>query len=311
MKLPVRCRVRPITGLLAAAILVSGCDIRIGNDVAGVTERVEKTFTVTGVPDVTLRTFDGSVEIRAWDRPEVFVDVEKRAADRPGLEAIAVVASQEGGRISLEARRPRPKGGDIITIGIVVSPAARIVASVPRRVDLTVASGDGSIVVERVSGRLELRTDDGLIRGTDVAGEITAWTGDGSVQLDGIEGRADVETADGGVRISGRLDRLRVRTGDGSIRARIEPSSVMSEDWEIRTSDGSVTLELPPDFSAEIDAASGGGRVVVDGFDLGVGPRSGRRAVRGVVGSGGRLLRLRTGDGTIRIVSLQRGAGDR
>jgi hypothetical protein len=42
-------------------------------------EREEKRFPVSGRPDLSLSTFDGSVEIRAWDRPEILVVIEKRA----------------------------------------------------------------------------------------------------------------------------------------------------------------------------------------------------------------------------------------
>ena len=42
----------------------------------------------TGTPDLHLTTFDGAIEIRSWDRPDVLVEIEKRGADaRSGRRA--------------------------------------------------------------------------------------------------------------------------------------------------------------------------------------------------------------------------------
>jgi hypothetical protein len=73
---------------------------------------------------------------------------------------------------------------------------------------------------------------------------------------------------------------------------------VPDADWNITTGDGSVTLELPEHFDAELDARTGDGRVSIDG-DLSETVESSRRSVRGRLGTGGRALRLRTGDGSI------------
>jgi hypothetical protein len=63
-----------------------------------------------------------------------------------------------------------------------------------------------------------------------------------------------------------------------------------------------MTLELPADFSAEVDARTGDGGISVDGFEVTQASlRSERDELRGRLGNGGRMLRLRTGDGSIRI----------
>ena len=308
MKPTHRQRAWRFTTAALAAVLVSGCDIRIGGEAAGLTEVVKKEFKVSGTADLALETFDGAVEIRAWDRPDVFVDIEKRAADRVALDAIQVVAEQVGNRITVKAVAP-PKS-EVLTIGFAVSPSARIVASVPRHVNLAVSSGDGSIAIERVDGRVDLRTSDGSIKGAEISGQLTARTGDGSIRLESIQGRAEIDTDDGGVWLGGTLDLLRLRTGDGSVRVRIEEPRPMAGDWEIRTSDGSLTLELPEGFNAELDAKTGDGRVIVDWAGLEKADRTDHRSLQLKLGSGGPLLHLRAGEGTIRVSSLQRGGAD-
>ena len=64
----------------------------------------------------------------------------------------------------------------------------------------------------------------------------------GSVTVDGAEGKLDLDTGDGGVNIAGKITSLRAHTGDGSIVFRGQPGTAMSDDWEITTGDGGVSL---------------------------------------------------------------------
>jgi hypothetical protein len=93
---------------------------------------------------------------------------------------------------------------------------------------------------------------------------------------------------------------VQLRTGDGSIIYRAEPGSAMNEDWDITTGDGTVTLYLPREFDAQLDAHTGDGGIRND-VDLSDTDARSRNTVRGRIGAGGRQLRIRTGDGSIRI----------
>jgi DUF4097 and DUF4098 domain-containing protein YvlB len=268
--------------------------------------REEKRFTVDGTPDVRVATFDGSIQIQAWDRPEILVEIEKRGPSKEAVHALRVVAEQKGNLIELEVKRP--KNESFSRLGIQHTAYARLVVSVPRTANVRARSGDGSIRIDRVTGRIELHTGDGSIRASDVAGELTFDTSDGSVVVDRARGRLVVETGDGSVNVSGNLGAVKLHTGDGSVVYRAEAGSSMTNGWDITTGDGSVTLYLPRDFAADLDAHTGDGRIVSDLEDPveKVDPASDResrdrRTLRGPIGVGGQLLRVRTGDGAIRL----------
>jgi DUF4097 and DUF4098 domain-containing protein YvlB len=282
--------------LLLPAIVAAAC---VHVDTQGHSVREEHRFKVTGQPDLRLTTFDGAIEIRSWDQPEVLVEVEKRAPARESLDRLEVKVNQDGNRIELEARRPM-SGESFIGIGINVSPQVRFIATLPRNAAVVARSGDGSIRIERITGRVELRTDDGSIRGDELSGELSLTTGDGSVVLDDVEGSVEVSTNDGGVSVTGKLAAARVRTGDGSVTLRAEPGSAMTNDWALSTSDGSIVLYLPNDFSADIDAHTGDGRIRSE-FKLTEDSEGERqnRTVRGRIGKGGHTLKVRTNDGSI------------
>jgi hypothetical protein len=267
----------------AAALFGSACEITV--DAGPYSAHEDKRFQVTGTPDVSLTTFDGSVEVRSWDRSEVLVEIEKRASDKAQAEAIRVSAEQTGNTIILEVRKP---DGPQARLGFRASPSARIVASVPAHCNLIVRSRDGSIRVERVEGKIDLRSGDGSLTGIDLAGSVRAHTGDGA-------------------RVSGRLQSVKLRTGDGSVEVRVQDGSAMTDDWEVRTGDGGVRLDLPVSFGAVLDAETGDGTVRVRGFGE---PTSAARegASRGELkrqlGSGGKLLRLRSNSGSIVVRTL-------
>jgi putative adhesin len=279
-----------------ACVIASACMVSV--DSQGQIVRDEKRFTVSGVPDLRVSTFDGSIEIRSWDGPDVLVEIEKRGATREAVDALEVKTGQDRNRIELEVKRPRSE--TFTGIGFHHPTSARLIVSVPRRVDVSARSGDGSIRVDRLEGRLELRTGDGSIRAIDVAGDIVLNTGDGSVTVDGAEGRLELETGDGGVNVTGKLTAVKMHTGDGSIVYRAQPGTAMSADWDISTGDGSVSLYLPPDFGAELDAHTGDGGIANE-LDITSRGEVSRRTIRGRLGAGGKLLRVRTGDGSIRL----------
>lgn len=282
--------------VLLAGTVAGGCVVSV--DSQGQVVREEKRFTVRGPATVQLKTFDGAIEIRSWDEPGVAVEIEKRGPTREAVEQLVVESSQDGDRITLEVKRP--KGESFGGFGFNVSTSAKLIVSVPRRVDVDARTGDGAILIERLNGRLELHTGDGSIRADDVTGELQFNTGDGSVTVDRAEGRLAVDTGDGGVSVTGKLSAVRMHTGDGSVVYRLEQGTVMADDWDISTGDGSVALYVPEGFGAEIDAHTGDGTVRNDlaVASSGTGEPD-RRTLRGRLGDGGRRLRIRTGDGSI------------
>lgn len=291
-------RLHPACTLLLPVLVAGACTVTVDSQAA--MTREEKRFTVSGTPVVRVATFDGSIEIRSWDRPEVLVEIEKRGPTRAAIEAIEVAASQDGSVIEVEVKQPdrQPLTG----FRLHSSASARLIVSVPRRTDIRARSGDGAIRIARVDGQVELHTGDGSIRAEELSGDLTLTSGDGSIAVDGAEGRLVLETGDGSVNVTGRLGAVRLRTGDGSIVYRSAAGTVMVDDWDITTGDGSVSLYLPSDFGAELDAHTGDGSIQND-LSMSSGGPSGdeRRSVKGRLGSGGKRLRIHTGDGGIRL----------
>jgi DUF4097 and DUF4098 domain-containing protein YvlB len=281
---------------LTIAVASSACSVDLrGNEVS---TREEKRFTVsTSEPvELKLRTFDGALTVRSWDKNEVFVEIERRAPDQAAAEALVVNQAQDGNKITIEALSPAERR--VVNFGNGHS--VNFTITLPRRVALEASTGDGSINVDDLQGTIGLNSGDGRVIVSRLDGELKVHTGDGTIRIDQAAGKVDADSGDGSIEITGRLDELAVRTRDGPVRIEAANGSVMKNDWRITTGDGRVALRLPNDFNGSIDASTGDGRVHVDGIDT---PRTGdeseRRRVVGQLGSGGATLHIRSGDGSI------------
>jgi hypothetical protein len=288
--------------LAAAAVLLAGCVVKVESD--GFKAREERRFRVSGEPDVRLATFDGAIAVRGWDRDEVYVEVEKRGRDRGEVEAIELAVDQDGRQISVEARQP---GAKKYAFGVVTtrSRTAKIVASVPTGSNVVLRTGDGILTIERVKGRVELRSNDGNINGLDLRGDVFAQTDDGVIRMEGLDGRCDVSTGDGSINLQGRLDALRARTSDGSVVVKLLPGTQITNEWSLSSGEGQIVLYVPEGLSASIDAEAGEGRARVDpALSFASPPDLPRGTLRGTLGSGGELVRLRTRQGSIALKRL-------
>jgi len=264
--------------LLALTLVASGCVI-VDADFKQVV-RDDKHFTVNGKPDLTLSTFDGPIEVRPWDKPEVQVTIEKRGRDEADIKSIAVTVEQNGNHITIAANHDRDRGR--VHFGWNMSRSAKLIVQAPAVSDVNARSGDGSIDVTGITGTIVLHSGDGRINARDIGGDVDVSTGDGSVTIDG------------------KFEALRAHSGDGSLRIQALRGSAAAKDWNITTGDGSVTLELPDKFDADLDAHTGDGRIRLN--DVTVSNVQGeirRNTVRGQLGSGGGALKIRTGDGSI------------
>lgn len=282
--------------ICCAAALGSGCVIV---DSQGHIVREEKRFTVSGRPELQLTTFDGAIRIQPGDDKSVVVEIEKRGPSQEAIDKLEIETRQDGNRIIVNVKKP---AGETIVFGFGhLAPTASLVVTMPRDGDVVAKSGDGAIRAERIRGKIELRTGDGSIRASDLGGQLTLHSGDGSVALESATGMVDVDTGDGSVSLSGKLDAVTAHTGDGSVTLRAEAGTKMTGDWSITTGDGGVVVSVPNDFDAQIDASTGDGSIRSDLNVSTEGGVSDKRSIRGRLGSGGKLLRIRTGDGSIRL----------
>lgn len=149
----------------------------------------------------------------------------------------------------------------------------------------------------RQSARVEIQLE------VPAGSKLGLRTGFGKVRVSQFDGRVDAETGFGDVDADGRFESLSLRTGFGAIHAEANPGSRLTGSWRLSSGFGHVTLRLPQDLNADIEARSGFGRVSTD-FPITITETTSRSSLRGRIGSGGPLLNIDTGFGSIHIEKM-------
>lgn len=260
-------------------------------------QRWNQSFAVGGRPTVTITTDDGRIRVHTGPAGKVDADVRYEAhfwgwtspKNKPTVDL-----HQAGNTITVTAKEP-----SVFMVVGGVSIQLDIDVTVPADCDLEIQSGDGSVKIEQpVTGRLAVHTGDGAIRVRGASGDVRLSTTDGRVIADSLDGSVAVRTGDGHVDLEGRFDRLAVQTGDGHANIDAVRGSQLLDGWNLETRDGPLTLRIPKNLKAELDAHTGDGRLHFD-LPVSIGGRLDSHEMRGLINGGGPVLRLRTGDGSL------------
>ncbi len=155
----------------------------------------------------------------------------------------------------------------------------------------------GDIEIARLSGDLDAKTSGGYIHLDDVVGKVLARTSSGNVIARGIRGDSDLKTSGGDIRA----------TIDGKIAAHTSGGDVMAElvgknrGISVSSSGGDLTVRVPKDTRAELNAATSGGSVRTE---LPVTTTEmGEHKLTGTINGGGNPIYARTSGGSIKVVA--------
>jgi hypothetical protein len=132
---------------------------------------------------------------------------------------------------------------------------------------------------------------------------MDASTVNGSLNIGGASAELVAKTVNGGITAVSTTGPVSANTVNGSIRVRMDAIPAGDGDLSYSTVNGSVTVELPESFNGEIDMSTVNGSLSTE-FPLTVNGKLDRRRIRATIGSGGRLLRLKTVNGSLRLQKL-------
>ena len=235
-----------------------------------------KTFNLTGKPDLRVETSDANIQVDTWDQNTIEARVTTDR-DKIGDGGIKISDRQDGDRVELEVRFPRHN----FTVQVRMH-HVEVVIHMPRE------------------GKVALHTGDGHIRLDHFKGVMDVASGDGEEELQDVDGVLRAHTGDGHIRVAGRFDELDLASGDGRIEARALAGSAAKSNWELKSGDGSITLELPDNFAADVDLHTADGHISLD-MPVTVNGQLDKQDIRGKLNGGGGIVSVRTGDGSIRL----------
>ncbi len=306
---------------LATAIGAAAC-------VARADSRVEKALTLAPGGSFTIRTDLGGVRVVGTDRPGARLVV---TSTRDDLNDLLSFQYDEGaGSASVIARKRHPisffgNHGNSVRFEIEVPAQTRVqVDTSGGAIKVTSLRGDtklgtsgggievrehtgevsantsgGGITLSHVHGRCRVETSGGGITADAIDGAVDGETSGGSIRFDGITGDIKAHSSGGGIHIREAGGRVEADTSGGSVQVAFTRANARG--GSIESSGGGVTVSVDPSVGLAIDAS---GNSVRADIPITVRGEISRRHLKGLLGSGGETLRLRTSGGSVHILPL-------
>jgi DUF4097 and DUF4098 domain-containing protein YvlB len=281
----------PITPIMTLTVLTAGLLL------AGEMQKTEeKTFPMSAGGSVTVMADEGEIVIQAWDKPEVFVTVTKKAWSRRSsraekiMEKIRVEMTLVGNALTVrEPEDQRRKGSDLSELfhgewfrdgeGYSVD----YTLNVPKEVDIHAEADEGNVSCSGTSGSLRLFADEGEIVAESVDirdGRIEADEGEirlraarcsGSLVVEADEGEIDLqdvrcsgsltaEVDEGDIRIvDSRVENLTASADEGTVVLR----NVQAKKFSIGADEGDVEADFTPEPSGSYTIETDEGEVLM------------------------------------------------
>ncbi|MCU0636455.1 MAG: DUF4097 domain-containing protein [Gemmatimonadaceae bacterium] len=161
--------------------------------------------------------------------------------------------------------------------------SVRVSVEVPRGVLLRTSSGNGDVRVSAAVRELDATSGNGDVTISRAAGPVRASSGNGDVSI---------ATTNGPVTAS---------TGNGDVDVQMDEAPAAG-DMEFSSGNGRIVLNVPRDFDAEITASTGNGSIRTE-LPIRLQGSISPQRMNGTLGSGGRRVRLSSGNGSIEIRS--------
>jgi len=134
-------------------------------------------------------------------------------------------------------------------------------------------------------------------------GDVDLKSLNGALSVSDVRGRLHFDAVNGSVRLKRVAGEIAGETVNGSIQVELAGVASDGREMKFKTQNGSVTLTMPPSYSAHVEAETNMGAIQSD-FPM-VGPTPGEERVRPRrlnfnIGAGGPLVKVSTGNGSVR-----------
>lgn len=270
-------------------VLAAAAAARAGQ-AATVEERFEHSYPLKPGGSFALGNVNGDIAVAPWDRPEVHVLAVKRvkagstARAREILRDLAIHVAASPVEVAIETRYPHHVGFFDWLSGGGSETSVTYRVEVPRGAHLKVKSVNSALAV---SG--------------GAAAEL--GTVNGPIVASGVGGALEARTVNGAITLSGAAGAVRARSVNGAVDVRfaaLPPGAPV----HLSTTNGAVTVHLPREARASLDAHSTNGEV---DCSLPIQVHGSRRhGLRGEINGGGGPIEIATTNGGIEIREARR-----
>ncbi len=266
------CTVLTLGFCLCSLLIVSGCDIQIGDWGKAKYERtVQRQAPLAPGSTVVAKTSFGSVTITGADVTncsvvaQIRVQAPTEQEAREIAEQVKIKLEAVGQTLTVKAEKPPIKRRRSISISYNIT--------VPKQTNVECASSYGAIKLSDIDGNVKGKTSSGSITAEDIQGSaqldtsygpvtcrnisgnnIKVKSSSGAITAENIRGSAELDTSYGSITcrdISG--GDVKLKTSSGNIKL----SKASCGDCDVHTSYGSITADELKASSLKLHSGSG------------------------------------------------------
>lgn len=259
-----------------------------------------ESFDFAGVRELSIKSSDGAILVNTTNLDRIQIKAEVRAfTPDSNLQSVAEEylttlfdTTESKDRISINTEPGiRPDGVEVVVDYIV---------SVPAGTNLKLDGSNGNVSVGPGCGRVTIHGNNTDVLVQSPEGRVHATIANGRIRVDNALEETLLETVNGSIYANIAGGRLSASTANGNIVTQILDSAVTG--CELTAMNGGITLMMPEECSAEVNAETSRGvvRSEIPLTDVSAEPK--RRTLRGRIGSTGRTrLDLNSLNGNIDI----------
>lgn len=273
---------------------------------------------------INVRGYEGA-ECRATATIKSRAGSERQAKRLADDTKVTLVKSEAG--IAVKIETPKTGMGESISVSLDVQVPAETAIDLESRngalqvseieADVEVETRNGAVKCTSISGRVQAETRNGSIKLTRISCDVKAGTRNGKVTANEVTGNAhivtrngpiittavtgklDLETSNGYIKCTQALGDVKARTTNGRISVAYSNDAPPVLEVYLKTSNGSISLDLPDDVSAAFEANTANGSIKSN-LPLVI-ERSSGRHLRGKLGDGEGNILLETSNSSITV----------
>ena len=230
----------------------------------------------------------------------VYFKATKQSAQKEHMAQVQIKDSHAGDTLSIEVLFENPENTSLVDVELVV----------PETIELDLKSIDGDIRIKGSHGVITATTN-GSIELFNIHNMIVASTsGRGSIRVDHAYGKLNLETENGVIKVSNAHQSVIARTTKGSIELDSKELPTTSS-LNLHSDSGSITLNLPLDVNADIKANTKSGIITCNHF-ITLKPRTTqltkkswdilKKDIEGTIGTGESKITLSSSRGCIKVL---------
>ena len=238
-------------------------------------EEFSKVLPLKSGGTFSLKNVNGSINITTWKEDKVDIKALKTTKGDPDkLKGVKIEVEATANSVSVNTIFPKGKN---------IRVSVNYEVKVPQGVNLgKVKSTNGSVYITGPVGQTNASTTNGRIELDGAKGTISLSSTNGRIEAVNIRGELDAETTNGTIVLEmiSFEGTIKAKSTNGSITLRIGSLEKVNADFNARTTNGSISLDLPVTLKSM---------------------KKSRRSLEGQIGQGGPEISLRTTNGSIKI----------